>query len=403
MQIYSVQELTRYIKHLFEKDPLLCAVSVCGELSNFKRHSSGHCYFTLKDSDATLRGVMFRSKAQTLRFDPRDGMKVIAHGQVAIFERDGQYQLYVDHLVPSGLGELSIAFAQLKEKLTTEGLFREERKKSLPLLPQTVGIVTSPTGAAIRDIISVARRRHPGIPLVLCPVLVQGPEAPAQIAQAIAALNEHGRADVIIVGRGGGSLEELWAFNDELVVRAIAASTVPIVSAVGHETDYTLSDFAADRRAATPSQAAEIVVPDVGELKRYIGALQTMAENHITARLKELRHRVTTCLSSAALGRPQDLLAEKQQFVDLLTDRLQQTVSRQLAEKHHSFTLAAEKLALLNPLSVLSRGYSITTADDGTVVTDCRQVSKNQEIDIILHHGTLRACVLATKEAVRNE
>lgn len=402
MQIYSVQQITRYIKHLFENDNLLRSVAVSGELSNFKRHSSGHCYFTLKDSEATLRSVMFRGRAQSLKFSPHDGMKVVAYGQVAIFERDGQYQLYVDQLIPAGLGELSIAFAQLKEKLAAEGLFREERKKPLPLLPRKIGIVTSPTGAAIRDIITVARRRHPGVGLLLCPVQVQGPEAAGQIAQAIAALNEHSKVEVIIVGRGGGSLEELWAFNEETVVRAIASSSVPVVSAVGHETDYTLADFAADRRAATPSQAAELVVPDVGELKRYIVTLRTMTENHILSLLKDFRHRVNQCRSSTVLSRPLDMLAAKQQLVDLLQERLRQSLVQQLSAKQHSFQLAAEKLSLLNPFSVLSRGYSITTLDDGTAVTHYEQVRNDQEIDIILHHGTLRARVVATKEVVRD-
>ncbi len=402
MQIYSVQELTRYIKHLFEKDNLLRTVAVSGELSNFKRHSSGHCYFTLKDSEATLRSVMFRGRAQSLKFNPHDGMKVVAYGQVAVFERDGQYQLYVDQLIPAGLGELSVAFAQLKEKLAAEGLFREERKKPLPLLPQKIGIVTSQTGAAIRDIITVARRRHPGVTLLLCPVAVQGPEAAGQIAQAIAALNEQSEVEVIIVGRGGGSLEELWAFNEEIVVRAIASSSVPVVSAVGHETDYTLADFAADRRAATPSQAAEFVVPDVGELKRYIVTLRTMSETHILSLLKDFRHRVNQCLSSTVLSRPLDMLAEKQQVVDLLQERLRQTLLQHLSAKQHSFQLAAEKLSLLNPFSVLGRGYSITSLDDGTVVTHCNQTKIDQEIDIILHQGTLRARVVATKEAVKD-
>jgi exodeoxyribonuclease VII large subunit len=249
VNILSVGAVTRYIKTLFEQDGTLADVMVRGEISNFKRHYSGHCYFTLKDSDATLRAVMFRGRAQLLRFEPKDGLKVIAGGQISVFERDGQYQLYVDQLIPEGVGELSLAFAQLKDKLTAEGLFDDARKRPLPALPQAVGIVTSPTGAAVRDIITVAKRRHPGVQLILIPVQVQGPEAPGQIVKALGILNRLRQTDVIIVGRGGGSIEELWAFNDESVVRAIAASELPVVSAVGHQTDFTLADFAADLRA----------------------------------------------------------------------------------------------------------------------------------------------------------
>ena len=399
MQIYSIFELTQHIKQLFDNDCILRSVYVRGEILNFKRHSSGHCYFTLKDRDATLRSVMFRSRAQFLKFVPRDGMKVVAAGQVTIFERDGQYQLYVNQLIPEGLGELSLAFAQLKEKLAAEGLFDEERKQELPLFPRKIGIVTSPTGAAIRDIITVARRRHPGIHLLLCPVQVQGPEAPEQIASAIAALNNYGQADVIIVGRGGGSLEELWAFNDEQVVRAIAASALPVVSAVGHETDVTLADFAADRRAATPSQAAEIAVPDVSELKRYIVALRTILQNHTFALLKNLRQQVMQYRNSTVFNRPLDILAAKHQLVDMLHERLQQALEQMIATKQHSLQLNAEKLALLNPLAVLSRGYSITRLPDGTIITQADQVTVDAEIDIILSQGALRARVLDQKEA----
>ena len=239
----SVTELTSYIRQLFDGDSLLNRVRVRGELSNFRRHHSGHCYFTLKDSGASLRCVMFRSRAQLLRFEPNDGARVRIAGHVSIYERDGTYQLYVDSMTADGLGDLSVAFAKLREKLLAEGLFEESRKKPLPLLPRAVGIVTSPTGAAIRDILTVAKRRHPGIPILLAPVQVQGDEAPEQIVRGIQLLDRSGRVDVIVIGRGGGSIEELWAFNDERVVRAVAAATTPVVSAVGHQTEVPLSDF----------------------------------------------------------------------------------------------------------------------------------------------------------------
>lgn len=399
MQIFSIGDVTRYIKHILDKDRTLNSIYVRGEISNFKRHYSGHCYFTLKDSDATIKTVMFRSRSQLLKFEPRDGMKVVVGGTVTVFERDGQYQLYADHMVPEGVGELSLAYEQLKEKLTAEGLFAQTRKKSLPVLPRAVGIITSPTGAAVRDIITVAKRRHPSIALVLFPVQVQGGEAPGQIVDALQVFNEYNQVDVIIVGRGGGSLEELWAFNDEKVVRAIAASTIPVVSAVGHETDFTLADFVADLRAATPSQAAEIVVPDIYELSRYVRTLENLMGTHIQAIVKEKRRSVLELRQSTALQRPMDLLAAKQQQVDLLQQRLIQITELQLTAKKHAFSIQAEKLAMLNPLSVLARGYSITRTKEGQVVSDASQVEPDQEIEILLSQGILSARVCAAKEA----
>lgn len=399
MQIYSVLDLTRYIKQVFDKDRTLGSVFVRGEISNFKRHSSGHCYFTLKDREAVLRSVMFRGRAQFLKFVPLDGMKVVAGGHITVFERDGQYQLYVEHLIPDGVGELNLAFAQLKEKLAAEGLFAEERKKMLPLLPRKVGIITSDTGAAIRDIITVAKRRHPGIILHLYPVAVQGPEAPGQIAHAIRSMNEYGEADVLIVGRGGGSLEELWAFNEEQVVRAIAESYLPIVSAVGHETDFTLADFAADKRAATPSQAAEIAVPDVQEMKRYLLALRAMLISHSTTKIKDSRRRLLQLRQSAVLQRPLELLASRQQTVDVLKERLRYAMEQQYRQKQYVFQLAGEKLAMLNPLGVLGRGYSIARTLDKQLITDPQALMQDQKIEVLVAKGGFYARVMDSKEA----
>lgn len=398
MQIYSVNSLNRYIKQIIDANTVLQSVYVRGEISNFKRHYSGHCYFTLKDNDAAIKCVMFRHKSQYLKFEPQNGIKVVVGGQVTVFERDGQYQLYAELMMPEGLGELSLAYAQLKEKLAAEGLFDAENKINLPLLPQRVGVVTSPTGAALYDIITVAKRRYPGVEMVLCPVQVQGPEAPAQIASAIQMLNKHGQADVIIVGRGGGSMEELWAFNEEIVVRAIAASAIPVVSAVGHETDVTLADFAADRRAATPSQAAEIVVPDISELRRRIVSLQAMMETLMRTQFKDCRNRAARLLQSPALRHPLDMLAAKQQTVDALRDRLIMVVRQRVKEERHAFWLAAQKLSVLNPLAVLARGYSITRNADGTIVTGYDQIKPQQEIDVVLSKGSVMAKVLTVKE-----
>ncbi|MDT8901072.1 exodeoxyribonuclease VII large subunit [Anaeroselena agilis] len=398
MNILSVGAVTRYIKALFEQDGTLANVMVRGEISNFKRHYSGHCYFTLKDSDATLRAVMFRGRAQLLRFEPKDGLKVIAGGQISVFERDGQYQLYVDQLIPEGVGELSLAFAQLKDKLAAEGLFEESRKRPLPLLPRTVGIVTSPTGAAVRDIITVAKRRHPGVRLILVPVQVQGPEAPAQIARAIEILNRLRQTEVIVVGRGGGSIEELWAFNDESVVRAIAASELPVVSAVGHQTDYTLADFAADRRAATPSQAAELVVPDVRELDKYVRTLRAMLETHARALVAGRRRRLDLCLASRLFERPERLFAEKRQTIDILIQRLQQALKTIVTTKQHDLKVAAEKLTMLNPLAVLARGYSITRTPEGQVVRRADSVEAGQFLEVVLGLGRLDVQVIWAEE-----
>ena len=398
--IYTVSDLTKYIKSIFDRDQKLLSIFVKGELSNFKSHYSGHCYFTLKDAGSQIKGVMFKSRAQFLKFVPRDGMKVIACGQITVFERDGQYQLYADQLIPDGVGELSIAFNQLKEKFMAEGLFDDSRKKKLPFLPSSVGIITSPTGAALRDIITVAKRRHPGIPLILYPVQVQGMEAPGQIVQAIREFNKLKNVDVIIAGRGGGSIEDLWAFNDEQVVRAIAASHIPIVSAVGHQTDYTLADFVADYRAATPSQAAEIVVPDVYELKRYITTLESMLETNMRSYIRQRRQIVNHLRASKVLPQPEKLFADRRQLLDSYIERLGQSVRKIIAEKRQIVKINAEKLSALNPLAVLGRGYSVVRTQDGHVVTNASQVQPEQKLDIILHQGQLTVVVSKTKEDV---
>ena len=396
--VYTVSDLTKYIKSLFDRDTRLLSVFIKGELSNFKCHYSGHCYFTLKDAGSQIKGVMFKSRAQFLKFEPRDGLKVVAYGQVTVFERDGQYQLYADQLIPDGVGELSIAFNQLKEKLAAEGLFDESRKQKLPLLPKAIGIVTSPTGAALRDIISVAKRRHPGIPLILYPVQVQGAEAPGQIVEAIRAFNRLKTVDIIIAGRGGGSIEELWAFNAEQVVRAIAASTIPIVSAVGHQTDYTLADFAADCRAATPSQAAELVVPDVYELKRYITTLQTMLENNMRSYLKQRRQIVRQLRDNKVFTQPEKMLLAHHQLIDSQVERLGQAMRKIITAKQHTLRLQAEKLSVLNPLAVLARGYSVVRTPGGQVISKAGQVTAGDQLEIILGQGRLDAEVVRIRE-----
>ena len=395
----SVTELTFHIRRLFDEDSLLNRVAVRGELSNFRRHHSGHCYFTLKDSAAALRCVMFRSRAVSLRFEPADGMQVRVLGRVAVYERDGSYQLYVDSMVADGLGDLSVAFARLREKLLEEGLFDDSRRQPLPLLPRAIGVVTSPTGAALRDIVTVARRRHAGIPILLAPVAVQGEEAPEQIVRGIQLLDRSGRVDVIIIGRGGGSIEELWAFNDERVVRAVAAATTPIVSAVGHQTDYTLSDFAADRRAATPSQAAEIVTPDRLALIQRLRTNQHRLNQSLLNRLIRRRLRLERCLASKLFRRPQEILQERMQRLDQLQDRLASAVETLLNRNQQRWQLANEKLNLLDPLRVLQRGYSVVRRQDGQVVRRAETVGQGDRLDVWLQEGRLGVVVTETEKA----
>lgn len=403
MGILTVSEVTAYIKRWMDKDALLSSVYVRGEVSNFKRHSSGHCYFTLKDAGAVLRVVLFRSRAQYLKFEPQNGLQVIVSGRLSVFERDGQYQLYGERMSPDGLGELALAYAQRKEKLEKEGLFRTERKRPLPLLPQAVGVVTSRTGAAVRDIRSVAKRRFPGMPLLLAPVTVQGPGAAAEIAAAIALLAAHPQVEVLIVGRGGGSMEELWAFNEEVVVRAIAASPVPVISAVGHETDVTLADFSADVRAATPSQAAELAVPDRQDLLRRSRQLQLRLRQILAAGLQQRRQQLAQLLRAPVFTKPELLLAPQRQALDLLRERLQRAATRQHAEKQRLFALTGQKLALLNPLGQLQRGYCLLQdGRTGDAVRSVRQLSPGAAVTARLHDGTARMTVVEIGEETLN-
>lgn len=394
MSILSVSEATGYIKGLIEADKLLNGLFIRGEISNFKHHTSGHCYFTLKDAKATLRSVMFRSRAQYLKFEPMNGMKVIAGGRISVFERDGQYQLYVEQLVPDGIGELSLAYEQLKEKLSREGLFDDSHKKPLPVFPRTVGIITSRTGAALRDIVTVSKRRNPAIRLVLYPVAVQGAAAFGEIAEAIRNLNDYSDADVLIVGRGGGSLEELWAFNEEAVVRAIYESRLPVISAVGHQTDYTLADFVADCRAATPSQAAELAVPNVAELRRHIYSDQERMSAALRSVLSVKKLQVAACLNAKVMRQPRAMIESYQQMLDGYQHELVQYMKQITLTKRQQFVVVAEKLAMLNPLAVLNRGYSIVQKEDKAVVTRSSQVENGEKLEVRLAQGRLTVAVV---------
>lgn len=333
--IYSVKEITRRIKNLFEQDDDLQDVWIRGELSNFTHHSSGHMYFTVKDEASRIRAVMFAGNNRYLRFIPKNGNRVIIRGSITIFERDGQYQLYAREMQPDGIGSLYLAYEQLKEKLTREGLFDPQYKKPLPLYPKTIGVITSPTGAAIRDIITTIRRRYPLGRILLLPVLVQGEQAPFSISQAIDYMNQRKDADVLIIGRGGGSIEELWAFNEEIVARSIFHSQIPIISAVGHETDFTIADFVADIRAATPTAAAEIAVPHILELREKIDRLQDRMLGAMKQKVRDGRNRLLRAEKSYVFRQPGRQVLQYQQALDRLQDRLKYSMKEQIAAQQN--------------------------------------------------------------------
>ena len=397
MAVHSVSALTQYIKSMFQSEGLLRNVSVEGELSNYKMYASGHCYFTLKDETASLKGVMFKSRARLLRFQPENGMKVVATGEVSVYERDGAYQLYVERLLPVGAGELSVAFEQLKARLAAEGLFNEEHKKPLPPFPRTIGIVTSLSGAVLRDIYRVSKRRDANVRLVLYPTLVQGEGAAAEIAAAIRFFNEKYPVDLLIVGRGGGSAEDLWAFNEEPVVRAIYDSVIPVISAVGHETDTTLSDYASDVRAATPSQAAELAVSETAALFRRIGECEMRLQKAVKSRLYYERERVERLGGFFLKRPPQALLAERRQRLDMAAEALDRGMRRALLEKQHAFQVAAEKLEMLNPLHVIRRGYSVVEKD-GAAVRSVKELAAGDGILVRLADGSFDAVVGGLRE-----
>lgn len=391
-KIYTVSQLNKYIKQRFEDDIILNSVMIRGEISNFKVHTSGHCYFTLKDSSAAIKCVAFRSYAMRWRFAPQNGMKVIAGGYVSVYERDGAYQLYVHSLVPEGVGEMTLALERLKEKLAAEGLFDGRHKQSLPFYPKTIGVVTSRTGAVIRDICHVAKRRNPSVKIVLYSVLVQGDEAAGQICAGIDFFNKKYPVDVIIVGRGGGSMEDLWAFNEECVVRAIFNSKIPVISAVGHETDYSLSDLASDVRAATPSQAAELAVPEKDGLLNYIDTLQKELAYKYYSRLEQQRNRLRLILQNSMLLHKDKLLISRQQQLDLLTERLHRAAQQKFREKLHRAALLNEKLQTLNPAGILRRGYSLTKKKH-KFIKSVQEVKESDSLQIIFSDGTINVTV----------
>ncbi len=389
----SVSELNARIKGLIESDPVLGSVYVRGELSNYKVYPSGHHYFTLKDAESSLRCVMFRSAASKLRFRPESGMRVTAWGRVAVYPRDGAYQLYCEGLMPEGAGDLQVAYEQLKAKLAAEGLFDPAHKKPIPRYPERIAVITSSAGAAVHDIIRVLRKRWPVAKVVLLPVRVQGVEAPPEIAGALRYANKYRVADVIITGRGGGSIEDLWAFNDERVARAIYASELPVISAVGHEPDVTIADFVADLRAATPSNAAELVAPDVSELRDAIRSAAARLDQAIDRGLTQRRTALTELASRRVMQSPTGFIDQRRLELDSIRLRLDAAATGRLHRERQEFARLAAKLDALSPLKVLGRGYSIALDAEGRAVREAGQLKAGDKLDLRLSRGGAKCLV----------
>ena len=386
-QILTVSELNALVKENIESEPLFSGVCIKGELSNYKIYPSGHHYFTLKDERSSLRCVMFRSSAEKLRFRPESGMGVIACGRIAVYERDGAYQLYCSRIIPEGTGDLQLAFEQLKARLSSEGLFDSSHKKPLPLFPGRIAVITSSAGAAVHDIIRILRTRWPMSKVLLLPVRVQGTEAPAEIAGAIAYANEFRVADVIITGRGGGSIEDLWAFNDERVARAIYASQIPVISAVGHEPDVTISDYVADRRASTPSNAAEIAVPDWEDIQERLDKLSQLSRQAIDTKLQSLRERLQGIAEKRVLTEPGVQIDERRVRLDYLRDMLISAQEKNISQKHREFASLAASLDAMSPLRVLSRGYAVASDSEGNTIKSAAELKAGEKIRLKFSDG----------------
>ena len=392
-EILSVSDVNQYIKAMVDRDGLLSGLCIRGEISNYKVYPSGHHYFTLKDAGGSLRCVMFKGNAFSLRFRPENGMKVLAFGRISVFPRDGAYQLYCERLTPEGVGDLYVAFEQLKFKLSQEGLFDPAHKKPIPAYPQRIAIVTSSAGAAIHDMLRILGKRYPLTKVILLPVRVQGAEAPPEICGAIRYVNRFQLADVIITGRGGGSMEDLWAFNDERVARAIYQSEIPVISAVGHEPDVTISDFVADLRAATPSNAAELAVPDQTELRERLLSAQSRLQQAQTRQLKLARQRLDGLKNKRVLQSPRNYLQDRRLLLDYQQKQLAACARQLLDRKKQRFIRLTAALDAMSPLKVLSRGYSMTRDQDGHVLRDAGRVQVGGQITVTLQTGEVDAVV----------
>lgn len=396
--VLSVSQINNYVQSIMDRDPLLINVAVKGEISNYKVYPSGHHYFTIKDEQSALRCVMFRNSAIKVKFKPESGMQVIALGRISVYPRDGAYQLYCNSLVLDGVGDLYAAFEQLKTKLSAEGLFDPSHKISLPEYPGTIGVVTSSAGAAIHDILRILHKRYPLTRVRLLPVRVQGTEAPGEIAAAIDYANCHNLADLLIVGRGGGSIEDLWAFNDELVARAIYRSKIPVISAVGHEPDVTISDFVADVRAATPSNAAELAVPDQNALLQQLDSIQAAMQSTMTRLIKNQKYKLQMLAETPVMREPGRYIQQRRESLERLVLQFRTLEQKILDQKKQHFISLTATLDALSPLKVLCRGYAMVRSDDGRIILKAEDTAVGDSVDISLSQGSLTAKITEIKE-----
>ena len=392
-QVLTITQINEYIRTMMDTDSLLCGIAVKGEISNYKVYPSGHHYFTLKDEGAALRCVMFRNNATRLRFRPENGMKVIAMGKVSVYPRDGAYQLYCTAMAVDGVGDLHAAFEQLKAKLAAKGLFETEHKKQLPQYPGKICIITSSAGAAIHDMLRILKRRYPLTEVLLLPVRVQGAEAPAEIVSAISYANQYKLADLLIVGRGGGSMEDLWAFNDEQVAYAIYESAIPVISAVGHEPDVTISDYVADLRAATPSNAAELAVPDQDNLRQSLDSVLSSMETAVTRQLKTSRQYFNSLCASPALKSPMQYVISKRNMLEFISAAFTANHKENINSKKQKYISLTAKLDAMSPLKVLTRGYAVAQDAKGGVLRTVQQIQPLDKIKVILNDGSIIATI----------
>ena len=397
-QVLSITQINEYIRSMMDSDALLAGLAVRGEISNYKMYPSGHHYFTLKDEGGALKCVMFKGNALRLRFRPENGMKVIAMGKISVYPRDGAYQLYCSSLVLDGVGDLYAAFEQLKTKLAAQGLFDPAHKKPIPKYPGVIGIITSSAGAAVHDMLRILRKRYPLAKVRLLPVRVQGVEAPGEIAAAIGYANYYQLADLLIVGRGGGSIEDLWAFNDERVAQAIYHSQIPVISAVGHEPDVTISDFVADLRAATPSNAAELAVPDQDALRQNLDSISAVMANIVTRQLKNARRQLNILAQSPSLTSPEQYIVQRKKALELLKGRVFTAQTRAIHAHKQRFIAATAKLDAMSPLKVLTRGYAMAQDEEKNLVRSVKQTRPGDQLYISVSDGVLTTTVTEIKE-----
>lgn len=388
-KIFTVGQINRYIRNLLENDFILSSLLVKGEISNFKAHSSGHLYFTLKDASGALSCVMFRQDAAGLPFEPENSMQVVVYGHVSLYEKTGQYQLYAEFMEPLGIGALQVAFEQLKEKLAAEGLFDGDFKREIPKNPSCIAVITSPTGAAVRDILQIVKRRDPNVKVAIFPTLVQGEQAAADIVRSLKLVNEWGKADVIILGRGGGSMEDLWCFNDENVARAVFASEIPVISAVGHETDFTITDFVADMRAPTPSAAAELATTPLAERREAFHRLELRLERDVSALLTSCRRRLDLLKSRPVMERPLERIYRTMMDVEETQQRLDKEMTNRLMQRAERWQYLTNRLEAASPLAVMSRGYVMAVTSSGKLLTSVKQAEVGDRVTLHLQDGKM--------------